>query len=99
VGAVFGVFHVSLFRIAPTAFLGIVLAAVVLRTGSLYPAVLWHFLNNAVALVPAHMGWVDASTEVPVWLFAAALPTLGVALWLAGARSEPHARRSQSSAT
>ncbi len=76
VGAVFGAFHVSLFRIAPTAFLGVVLAAVVIRTGSIYPAMLWHFLNNAVALVPSRLGWVDASTEIPAWLLALAAVTL-----------------------
>ena len=84
VGAVFGVFHVSLFRLAPTAFLGVVLAAVVIRTGSIYPAIVWHFLNNAVALVPARLGWVDTSTEIPWWLFAVAAAALVASLSLMG---------------
>lgn len=84
VGAVFGVFHVSLFRIAPTAFLGVVLAAVVIRTGSIYPAILWHFLNNAVALVPSRLGWVDASTEIPWWLFAVSALALAASLLVIG---------------
>ena len=74
-GAVFGFFHVSLFRILPTAFLGIVLAVVVLRTGSILPAMLWHFLNNFLALVPAQLGWIslDPSQGLPVHWYAVAL--------------------------
>ena len=37
VGAIFGIFHVSLFRLLPTAYLGVVFAAVVLLTGSIFP--------------------------------------------------------------
>jgi sodium transport system permease protein len=71
VGATFGLFHVSLFRLFPTAFLGIVFAAVVLMTGSVFPAMLWHFANNAIALVPAHLGWVTDETPVPWWAYTA----------------------------
>ncbi len=65
---VFSVFHVSLFRIAPTAFIGIVLAVVVLRTGSIFPAMLWHFLNNFLAVVPQEAGWIiiDQSEGFPL---------------------------------
>lgn len=82
-GAVFGVFHVSLFRIVPTAFLGIVLALVVLRTGSIFPAMLWHFLNNFLALVPEERGWisVDPAVGVPSTWYAVALAG-AVASWL-----------------
>lgn len=75
-GAVFGIFHVSLFRIVPTAYLGVILATTVVLTGSIYPAMLWHFLNNAMAIVPARMGWIDASTEIPWWVYAAAAVAL-----------------------
>jgi membrane protease YdiL (CAAX protease family) len=51
VGLVFGFFHMAVFRLAPTAFLGMVLACVTLLTGSIYPAMLWHALNNASALI------------------------------------------------
>ena len=37
VGAVFGLFHVAVFRILPTAYMGVVLAAVVLMTASSTP--------------------------------------------------------------
>jgi membrane protease YdiL (CAAX protease family) len=71
-GAIFGLFHVSLFRIVPTGLLGVGLALVVLRTRSIYPAILWHALNNALALVPARLGWIDTDAAVPPWGFALA---------------------------
>jgi sodium transport system permease protein len=50
VGLVFGFFHFQLFRIPSTAFLGVALAAVTLMTGSIFPAIAWHVLNNAIAI-------------------------------------------------
>ncbi len=53
VGVVFGLFHLTpetAFRFGPTAWLGIVLAWVVVASGSLPLAMLLHFLNNAVVL-------------------------------------------------
>ncbi len=67
VGAIFGLFHVSLFRILPTAYLGTILALVTILTGSIFPAMLWHALNNAVALVPLAMGWLGPEADLPVW--------------------------------
>lgn len=50
VGLIFGLFHVSLFRIVPTAFLGVVLTAMALLTGSIFPGMVAHAGNNAFAL-------------------------------------------------
>jgi sodium transport system permease protein len=66
VGAVFGIFHVSLWRIVPTAYLGVLLSAVVLLTGSIYPAMLWHALNNLIAIVPVELGWVSEDYDLPI---------------------------------
>ena len=88
VGAVFGLFHVSLFRIVPTAYLGTLLAAVVVLTGSIWPAMAWHALNNAIALVPAHMGWVGVDTRLPAWSYAVAVLAL-VASWTLLTRGHP----------
>ncbi len=57
VGTVFGLFHMDLARLLPTAFLGTALAAVTLLTGSLYPAIVWHGLNNATAILAEHVGF------------------------------------------
>lgn len=51
VGVVFGIYHVALFRFVPTACLGMMFAAVTLLTGSIYPAMLWHALSNALGLL------------------------------------------------
>ncbi|HSG49993.1 MAG TPA: ABC transporter permease subunit [Longimicrobiales bacterium] len=82
VGAVFGFFHVSLFRIVPTAFLGVILAGVVLLSRSLYPAILWHVLNNAVAVVPVTLGWISEDFTPPVWATLVAVLGLGASLWI-----------------
>jgi sodium transport system permease protein len=79
VGAIFGIFHVSLFRLLPTAYLGVVFAAVVLLTGSIFPVMVWHFANNVIGLVPAHMGWVTEDTVVPWWAFVLGVVGLVVA--------------------
>jgi membrane protease YdiL (CAAX protease family) len=50
VGIVFGLFHYSLFRIAPTALLGVILTAIALMTGSILPGLLFHVANNSLAI-------------------------------------------------
>lgn len=50
VGLAFGAFHLSIFRVAPTGVLGIVLSALTLATRSIFPAMLLHILNNGMAL-------------------------------------------------
>ena len=80
VGAIFGFFHVDLFRLVPTAYLGSLLAVVVLITGSIFPAMLWHALNNAVAVVPAYLGWWTG--EPPLWTAAVGLVGLALAFWI-----------------
>jgi sodium transport system permease protein len=69
VGVIFGLFHVDLFRLVPTAYLGIVLAAVVVLSGSIFPAMLWHALSNATGLVPAYLG--NAAEAPPLWAYPA----------------------------
>jgi sodium transport system permease protein len=55
VGIVFGVFHYTLFRIAPTALLGVVLTAIAMMTGSILPGILFHAANNSFAI------WLESS--------------------------------------
>jgi hypothetical protein len=49
VGLAFGIYHVALFRFMPTAALGVMLAAVTLLTGSIFPV----YLIGAGLLAPA----------------------------------------------
>jgi sodium transport system permease protein len=51
VGIVFGVFHYTLFRIAPTALLGVILTGIALMTGSVLPGLVFHAANNGLAVV------------------------------------------------
>jgi len=78
VGLAFGVFHYTLFRIAPTAFLGIILTAIAMLTGSILPGILFHAANNAFAIwldaAGIHIGRLDTSAYV------AALAVFGLAI-------------------
>lgn len=88
VGAIFGLFHVQLFRLIPTAYLGVILTAVVLLSGSIYPAMLWHALNNAAGLLAAEQGvrLTDATPELIVVGFAG----LALALWVLWRTRRPY---------
>jgi sodium transport system permease protein len=58
----FGLLHMSIYRLAGTTALGVLMGFLVLRTGSIYPAMLFHFVNNALALTFAMV--FDAETVV-----------------------------------
>jgi sodium transport system permease protein len=79
VGVVFGLFHMSLFRIAPTAALGMVLTAIALMTGSVFPGMLLHAGNNALGVVVGD--WLNPDTLQ--WAhFAAGATIFLLALWI-----------------
>ena len=65
-GIAFGFFHVDLFRIPGTSLLGVLLVIAVLRSGSIYPAMAWHALHNALALGSARAEQI-ALPEQPAW--------------------------------
>lgn len=88
-GLIFGMFHVSLFRIGPTAYLGMVLASVVLLTGSLYPAIVWHALNNAIALVAGHYD-VWQGEAPPGSVYPVAVAALVLAFWILWRTRRPY---------
>jgi sodium transport system permease protein len=56
VALTFGLFHIALFRLVPTTFLGIMLTALTLLSGSILPAMLWHAANNTVSIIAAKLG-------------------------------------------
>jgi acyl carrier protein len=80
VGLVFGAFHLSLYRLLPTAFLGMVLTAVVLVSGSIFPAMLWHMAHNALGVV-AGRSELDFA-ELPWPLYAVALAGSALSAWV-----------------
>jgi sodium transport system permease protein len=51
VGVLFGLFHLSVFKILPTAVMGLFLTYLTVRSGSIYFGMLGHFVNNALAVL------------------------------------------------
>jgi len=51
VGILFGAFHLSLFRFLETGLLGIVLTMLTIKSGSIVPAMIMHFVNNASSIL------------------------------------------------
>jgi sodium transport system permease protein len=58
VGIFFGLFHMQIDKIPVHTLLGVLLAAVVLRGGSIYPAMLIHIANNGLALAATRVPWL-----------------------------------------
>jgi sodium transport system permease protein len=79
-GLVFGVFHVSLFRLFPTAFLGVVLGAVTILSGSIFPAMVWHALNNGISLVMNSYG--VALELLPAASYLGGILVLALSFWI-----------------
>jgi sodium transport system permease protein len=73
----FGIYHVSFFRLLPTAFLGVLFALATLWSGSIFPAMVWHAANNGIAAFA-----VDDAETLPSWVWVAAPPVLAIALFL-----------------
>lgn len=73
----FGLLHLSLYRIIPTALVGVVLAIVRLRTGSIFPCILFHILYNAMLVSVALMG-----EHRPEWEYALKNIVSSPALWV-----------------
>ena len=74
----FAATHASIYRLVPTGLLGLGLGAVVLRAGSLWPAVLLHAAYNGLVVLEEaeRLPW----TEAAWWPYApwAALPGLAL---------------------
>ncbi len=51
VGVLFGVFHLSGYRLLPTTVLGIILTFMVYRIGSIFPSMVFHASHNALAII------------------------------------------------
>lgn len=52
-GIIFGFFHLRLTQVVPLSMLGVYMAYITWRSGSLWPAILVHFVNNAAAVAMA----------------------------------------------
>jgi sodium transport system permease protein len=79
VGVIFGLFHVTLYRLAPTAALGMVLTAVALMTGSIFPGMVLHAGNNALGVLGGSLFNPDVATW---WHILAGTIVFGLSLWI-----------------
>ncbi len=84
----FGLMHVSLFRLLPTAYLGVLLAGVTLVTGSVFPAMLWHFLNNLLGVSSSTLDipWGAFGADV----YGAAAVALALCAWILWRNRTPY---------
>ena len=78
----FGLFHMSLVKFLPTGLLGLALCILVWKTGSIYPAMLMHFINNAISV--AANCWPETVQKIMPVLFQDTLSVMDV-LCLCGA--------------
>lgn len=99
-GVLFGLFHLSIYRFFPTATLGCILAFIVLRTGSIFPAMFFHFLNNSAALILGRFAPETVTEQEPTlttahWLmasFAFSMFLVGMKLVFEGSASAKQRR-------
>lgn len=104
VGLLFGLFHLSVHKVVPTGLLGVAIAYVVLRSGSIYAGMLYHFLHNGLIVLaqterlPAPvLAYLEAAqieqNGFPAWLLATALAVLvaGIVLMETAGRPKPPA--------
>jgi len=72
IGILFGVFHLSMFRILPTGLLGMLLAYLTLASGSIFPSMCLHFLHNGYYLWASY-NKVELDTTICIALAFAGL--------------------------
>jgi sodium transport system permease protein len=92
-GILFGIYHVDVWRLVPTALLGVGLSAIALASDSILPSMLAHFTNNAciVLLARAHADDTQAlPTGTKVSMLGAGLVVLaaGILFLLRGSRKK-----------
>src|SRR5262249_1352166 len=92
VGIIFGMFHFSLFRIGPTAFLGVLLTIIAMLTGSVFPGMVLHALNNSFAVWTSEHGW--SLTSLEPWHYVAATVTFALDMWIISRNRTPYPLKS-----
>ncbi|HVO30014.1 MAG TPA: NTP transferase domain-containing protein, partial [bacterium] len=82
----FGVLHLDPWRLVSTVALGVVAGMLVASTGSIAAGMLFHFTNNAIAIVLTTIGSPgaasDAGAPLPWWVMVAASACLPLASWI-----------------
>ncbi len=77
----FALFHVTFLNLFTTFILGMVMAVVVIKTGSLWGGVIYHMFNNFIAATYLYIaGQEEAATEIEPQFFLSLLPIIIAAL-------------------
>ncbi|NBC03491.1 MAG: CPBP family intramembrane metalloprotease [Bacteroidetes bacterium] len=88
-GLIFGMFHIQLGNILPLATLGVVLALMTWLSGTIWPAVVAHFINNGAAVLIGSQypellfQEMTAETLPPVWVLVGSIIfTFSIVYWM-----------------
>lgn len=92
VGILFGFFHLSGYRLLPTATLGVILTLMVYRTGSIFPSMLFHASHNALAIVLSSLP--ESTWQNPGTILLAVISS-AIGVFLVFAPTSWYSRRSQ----
>ena len=77
----FGLYHMSLVKFIPTGFIGLLLCLVAWKADSIYPAMLMHFINNAISVI---VSYYPEQVEKVLPVFAKSTLSVSDALYLGG---------------
>jgi sodium transport system permease protein len=93
-GLLFGIFHLDVWRLVPTALLGMGLSGIALASESIVPSMLAHFTNNAciVLLARAHADDTQAlpvATKIRLLLIGGVTLATGIACLMHSTRRKP----------
>lgn len=90
VGAIFAAIHVEVFGFIPRTLLGGFFVVLLWRTGSIWPAVLAHAINNCFALVEMKAAplWLEELGEATWSAPVSAVLAIGAGYWLFGSQRQ-----------
>lgn len=93
-GIIFGFYHLRLSQVIPLAMIGIFLGWITVRSGSLIPAIVAHFVNNAFSVLLVKFmpdsPLADSSPEMPpLWLAAGSIVLVYVVLYFMKRQTKP----------
>ena len=77
----FGLYHMSLVKFIPTGLIGLLLCLVAWKADSIYPAMLMHFINNAISVI---VSYYPEQVEKVLPVFAKSTLSVSDALCLSG---------------
>ncbi len=80
VGLMFGLFHLDIYRLVPTAVLGIAITYLCVKTDNVALAVLYHFINNLWSVLSNYLPSVTLGLPWP------AVAAIGVGCWFLASR-------------